>query len=153
MTISTRRNADFNTAYTSSNPNSVQIDQRKRAVMMTKSAVQQRLKAIIDAPVTISVIGVDGKSEQMTLPALEAMTQKLVEMVLAKGEFATIRDKDRINAYRVVHDRVLGAPKQVIEMIQNEVTEEDLSELTPDELKRLEVAHESILTTPIRKHL
>lgn len=142
----------FNQAYARANPDAARIE-RQRIAQLSKQRVQDRLKAILDAPAVVNVVGIDGKSEQITIPALEAMTTKLVEMVLAKGEFASIRDKDRINAYRIVHDRVFGAPKQVVELVQEDPTDEDLRDLSPEALKTLELAHEQILINPEKKQL
>ncbi len=121
-------------------------EERQRAVALSRKHVQTRLKAILDNTVTITVTGLDGKTvERVTLPALEAMTTKLVEMALGQGEFASVKDSVRIQAYKAVHDRVYGAPKQTIEHTSSETTDDDTQELDVAQLKTLESALESVL--------
>lgn len=121
-------------------------EERQRVAALSRKHVQARLKAILDTTVTIRVTSLDGKTvESVTLPALEAMTTKLVEMALGQGEFASVKDSVRIQAYKAVHDRVYGAPKQTIEHTSSDVVEDETQELDVSQLERLESALESVL--------
>ncbi len=129
-------------------PHAPSQEARKRTAQLSRVHVQQRLKAILDADAVIVINGVSH-----TMPALEAMVSTMVQMALGKGEFASVKDKDRIAAFKAVCDRVLGAPKQTIEHVQQEATNEDLDNLTDAQLQALEQAHERVLASPVTKSL
>lgn len=124
-------------------------EHRQRVLALSRKHVQARLKAILDEPAEISIM-VDGREQKHTMPALEAMTHKLVEMVLGKGDFQSVKDKDRIAAYKAVHDRVYGAPKQTIEHTQADTAEDETAELSTDKLKELERAMENALLPDVK---
>lgn len=121
-------------------------DERYRIAQLSRTHVQARLRAILDAPETIVTTGSQGELERVTVPALEAMTRKMVDMVLGKGEFVGVKDHTRVMAYKAVCERVLGAPQQYVHHSGEKQADnnEDLDALTPEALKALEYAHESV---------
>ncbi len=128
----------------------VSADERYRLAQLSRTHVQARLRAILDAPEVV----LTPNGERVSMPALEAMTHKLVDMVLGKGEFVGIKDNVRIQAYKAVCERVLGAPKQHIEhSTVSHTADDDLEDLSPDALKALESAHETILDLGKMEHV
>jgi len=120
-------------------------------MQLSRKHVQARLKAILDAPAVVNLYNPATKQlESHSMPTLEAMTHKLVEMVLGQGEFSSVKDGNRIQAYKAVHDRVYGAPKQTIEHTQAEATQDETAELGPEALKELEAAMENALKSDVK---
>jgi hypothetical protein len=117
--------------------------------------VSDRLRMIMEQPVMIATTDEHGKSVTVTLPVLEAMTTKMVEMALGKGEFVGTKDHTRVQAYKAVLERVYGAPQQHIEHTVNTGSSEgeDFDSLSDEQLETLQRAHEAILSQPVTKLL
>jgi hypothetical protein len=115
-------------------------EQRAHARTLQVS-LQRRLKAILDAPMRITVDGV-----QVDVSTFEAMTRKLIDMVL--DTTMTVKDRDKIAAYKTVRDTIVGPPKQTVEHQHTKETQvDDLDDIPSEQLEKIAADMEKILTS------